>query len=71
MKGYFSRFFYLLMIRDLNVDAKESLKSSHFLIVINFIHFQAYSSLARNHPDLMGESKIIETAKAHNSTPQV
>ncbi|VDK77578.1 unnamed protein product [Litomosoides sigmodontis] len=35
------------------------------------IFFQAYSSLARNHPDLMSDSVIVETAKAHGSTPQV
>ncbi|KAL3982345.1 Aldo/keto reductase family protein [Acanthocheilonema viteae] len=35
------------------------------------IFFQAYSSLARNHPDLMSDSVIVETAKAHNSTSQL
>ncbi|VIO86925.1 Uncharacterized protein BM_BM4305 [Brugia malayi] len=35
------------------------------------IFFQAYSSLARNHPDLMSDSTIAETAKIHNSTPQL
>ncbi|MCP9265907.1 Aldose reductase B [Dirofilaria immitis] len=31
----------------------------------------AYSSLARNHPDLMHDFTIVEAAKAHNSTPQL
>ncbi|VDK62599.1 unnamed protein product [Onchocerca ochengi] len=35
------------------------------------IFFQAYSSLGRNHPDLMRDSVIVETAKAHNSEPQL
>uniref|UniRef100_A0A915PIJ1 NADP-dependent oxidoreductase domain-containing protein n=1 Tax=Setaria digitata TaxID=48799 RepID=A0A915PIJ1_9BILA len=35
------------------------------------IFFQAYSSLARNHPDLMGDSMIVKTAETHNSAPQL
>ncbi|CAG9533900.1 unnamed protein product [Cercopithifilaria johnstoni] len=35
------------------------------------IFFQAYSSLARNHSDLMSDFVVVETAKAHNSTPQL
>lgn len=35
------------------------------------IFFQAYSSLARNHPDLMCDPKIIEIAATHNSAPEL
>ncbi|VDN19410.1 unnamed protein product [Gongylonema pulchrum] len=35
------------------------------------IFFQAYSSLARNHPDLMNEAKILEISEAHKCSPQL
>uniref|UniRef100_A0A1I8EPP2 NADP-dependent oxidoreductase domain-containing protein n=1 Tax=Wuchereria bancrofti TaxID=6293 RepID=A0A1I8EPP2_WUCBA len=41
------------------------------LVLIHYPKADAYSSLARNHPDLMSDSTIAETAKAHNSTPQL
>ncbi|VDN03396.1 unnamed protein product [Thelazia callipaeda] len=35
------------------------------------IFFQAYSSLARNHPDLIDDPTIVKIAAAHNSTSQL
>jgi diketogulonate reductase-like aldo/keto reductase len=36
-----------------------------------FSSFQAFSSLGRQHPDLLGDSVVVELVQKYNSTPQV